>query len=218
MPALPLFPLGTVLLPGAPLRLQVFEERYLALLRDLGELDEPDRLFGVVSIRRGHEVGEGRATDLYEVGCLAQVQAVELVRGQGRPVYRLAAVGTRRFRIDALVDASRPYPTAEVTMLDDLEEENAVEVRRLGERLVSTFVAYRRAVGAPETHIVGPLEAVAAQVVDAMPVGIADRQRVLEAGSGSARIRAALALVQRESAILSAFRAVPVPKGEVSPN
>ena len=54
MPALPLFPLATVLLPGAPLRLQVFEDRYLALLRDLGELDEPDRVFGVVAIRQGH--------------------------------------------------------------------------------------------------------------------------------------------------------------------
>lgn len=218
MPVLPLFPLGAVLLPGGPLRLQVFEHRYLALLRDLGELDDPDRVFGVVAIRRGHEVGEGRASDLYEVGCLAQVQAVELVRGQARTVYRLAAAGTQRFRVEGLIDVGRPYPTAEVTLLDDLEEENAVEVRRLGERLVSTFAAYRRAVGAPETHVSGPIESVAAQVIDAMPVGVADRQRVLEAGSGSARIRGALALVQRESAILSAFRAVPVPKGQISPN
>ncbi|WP_370670792.1 LON peptidase substrate-binding domain-containing protein, partial [Janibacter anophelis] len=30
-----MFPLGTVLLPGNPLPLQVFEPRYLAMLRDI---------------------------------------------------------------------------------------------------------------------------------------------------------------------------------------
>ena len=35
MPHLPLFPLGTVLCPGAPLPLRIFEPRYVAMLADL---------------------------------------------------------------------------------------------------------------------------------------------------------------------------------------
>lgn len=219
MSVLPVFPLGTVLLPGSRLPLQIFEPRYLALLGDLRELEPTDRVFGVVGIRRGREVGEGRATDLYRVGCVARVEAAEIVREAGSPPrYKVVVVGTRRFRLERLVDVARPYPTAEVTLLEDEEPETPAEVRRLGERLVGAFVTYRRAVGAPETHIVGPLERVAGQVMSAMPVGMADQQRVLEAGSVSAQVRAALAVVQRENAIVETFAAVPAPPGQVSPN
>ncbi|MBM6546414.1 LON peptidase substrate-binding domain-containing protein [Janibacter sp. YIM B02568] len=218
MPVLPVFPLGAVLLPGAPLQMQIFEPRYVQLLMDLRELEPLARVFGIVAIRRGHEVGPGQASDLYPVGCLARIHAAEVVRPQGRPVYRLVVVGTERFHLDALVDVGRPYPTAEVTVLDETDGEKPVETRRAAERLVSAFVTYRRAVGAPETDIPGPEERVAAQVVDAMPMGLRDRQRVLEAGGTTARIRAALALVQRENAIIATFGAVAGPRGEVSPN
>ena len=40
MPTLPLFPLGTVLLPGGRLPLQVFEPRYLCLLYTSDAADE----------------------------------------------------------------------------------------------------------------------------------------------------------------------------------
>nr|WP_238148157.1 LON peptidase substrate-binding domain-containing protein [Janibacter hoylei] len=49
-----MFPLGTVLLPGQPLPLQVFEPRYLTMLRDVAD---GDGRFGVVLIDRGFEVG-----------------------------------------------------------------------------------------------------------------------------------------------------------------
>ena len=53
---LPMFPLGTVLVPAPPLPLHVFEPRYRALVDDC--LDG-DREFGVVLIERGSEVGGG---------------------------------------------------------------------------------------------------------------------------------------------------------------
>ena len=54
---LPLFPLNSVLFPGLVLPLNVFEERYRAMMRDLLKTpeDEPRR-FAVVAIRDGHEV------------------------------------------------------------------------------------------------------------------------------------------------------------------
>lgn len=46
MDVLPMFPLGAVLLPGQPLPLQVFEPRYLTMLRDVAA---GDGRFGVCS-------------------------------------------------------------------------------------------------------------------------------------------------------------------------
>ena len=56
MPAhsLPLFPLGTVLFPGADLSLRIFEPRYLDLVR---ACCRDDSGFGVCAILAGHEVG-----------------------------------------------------------------------------------------------------------------------------------------------------------------
>ncbi|MGZ4700329.1 MAG: LON peptidase substrate-binding domain-containing protein, partial [Ilumatobacteraceae bacterium] len=53
----PMFPLGTVLLPGVVLPLHVFEPRYQQLVRDC--LDASEHEFGVVLIDRGSEVGGG---------------------------------------------------------------------------------------------------------------------------------------------------------------
>ncbi|HYT27081.1 MAG TPA: LON peptidase substrate-binding domain-containing protein, partial [Actinomycetota bacterium] len=63
---LPLFPLSTVLYPGLPLPLHVFEERYRQLF---ARVLAGDRRFGVVAIVEGREVG-GEST-YQPVGCLA---------------------------------------------------------------------------------------------------------------------------------------------------
>jgi len=69
---LPLFPLGAVLLPGGLMPLQIFEQRYLDLVRDSLKSGEP---FGVVWIRRGSEVAQrGRAApDLGDWGTSARI-------------------------------------------------------------------------------------------------------------------------------------------------
>ena len=54
---LPLFPLNSVLFPGLVLPLNIFEERYRAMMRELLKTPEEDpRRFAVVAIRDGHEV------------------------------------------------------------------------------------------------------------------------------------------------------------------
>ena len=99
---MPMFPLGSVLLPGAVLPLHVFEPRYRALVDDCLAADEHE--FGVVLIDRGHEVGGGdvrRAT-----GTVARmVQVAELDGGR----FAVVAVGTRRIRVDAWL-RRRPVP------------------------------------------------------------------------------------------------------------
>ncbi len=68
--AVPLFPLSTVLFPGGPLRLRIFEPRYIDMI---GVCMRTQRPFGVVLIRAGSEVGAGAAQSLCSVGTTARV-------------------------------------------------------------------------------------------------------------------------------------------------
>ena len=68
-----MFPLGTVLLPGGLLPLRLFEPRYLALLSDVLQTDEPE--IGFVLIERGHEAGGGDAR--FSTGTVGRIVQVE---------------------------------------------------------------------------------------------------------------------------------------------
>jgi Lon protease-like protein len=100
-----MFPLGTVLLPSVALPLQVFEPRYLALVRDCltggGEL-------GVVLIERGSEVGGGETR--FDVGTRAGLADVTAL-GDSR--LAVTVVGRRRIRVRQWLPDD-PYPRANV--------------------------------------------------------------------------------------------------------
>ena len=64
---IPLFPLKTVLFPGGPLRLRIFEPRYLDMI---ARCLRANNRFGVVAIRRGGEVGEA---EMFGAGTLAEI-------------------------------------------------------------------------------------------------------------------------------------------------
>lgn len=72
MNEMPLFPLSAVLVPRGRMPLQIFEQRYLDLVRESMKTDTP---FGVIWIRRGAEVAEkGRvAPDLGDYGTTAKI-------------------------------------------------------------------------------------------------------------------------------------------------
>jgi Lon protease-like protein len=69
---MPLFPLSAVLLPHGRMPLQIFEQRYLDLVKDCMKSGEP---FGVIWIRQGAEVtpGDGAGPDLGDYGTTAQI-------------------------------------------------------------------------------------------------------------------------------------------------
>ena len=73
--ALPLFPLGTVVFPGALLPLQVFELRYLQMVGECERLGTP---FGIVTLTRGGEVHRpGLPAETFEpIGTLVQLEKV----------------------------------------------------------------------------------------------------------------------------------------------
>ena len=132
---LPLFPLGTVLFPGMPLPLNIFEPRY----RDCGRPAAPpagERAFGVIAIREGWEVGDVAVHSAHRVGCEAVVEEIT-ERPDGR--YDLEAVGGRRFRMDGIDDSSS-YLTGEVTFLD---ETDGADVDAACGQALAAFEAYR---------------------------------------------------------------------------
>ena len=111
---LPLFPLGTVLFPGSSMGLHIFEPRYRQLVEDLISAPPP-RVFGIIAIREGHEVGADSVRALYDVGCVATVTQVERAP-DGR--FALGVLGGARFRL-LDVDRSLAYLQADVELLDE---------------------------------------------------------------------------------------------------
>src|ERR1700722_12172639 len=139
---MPMFPLGTVLFPHAPLPLHVFEPRYRTLTRNVMR---DDGEFGVVLIERGSEVGGGDTR--FDIGTVARVvRAQELPDGG----FALATVGIRRIRVVQWLP-DEPYPRAEVVELDDRSvasaapDDDAVRARaRALTALAEVFALYRR--------------------------------------------------------------------------
>lgn len=89
--SMPLFPLNTVLFPGVPIFLHIFEPRYREMINRCVTERIP---FGVVLIQDGVEA-YGRARP-FEVGCSAEIVNVQRME-DGR--MNIAAVGKERFRI-----------------------------------------------------------------------------------------------------------------------
>lgn len=88
---IPLFPLGTVLFPGGPLPLRIFETRYIDLVR---RCMRDGSGFGVVLLREGAEAGTPAVT--FDVGTHARI--VDFSQ-QPDGLLGIRATGERRFRI-----------------------------------------------------------------------------------------------------------------------
>lgn len=183
---LAMFPLGSVLVPGALLPLQVFEPRYLAML-DRVLAREPHE-FGVVLIARGSEVGGGDVRT--DVGCVARVVRAA-PSGGGRWV--LVARGERRIRVDEwLSDA--PFPRARVTEWPDPAESEGARPALLADLVSRTrrALALCAEVGEPAPpatlDLADDVEECAWQLVSVAPVGPSDRQRLLAAADLAERL------------------------------
>lgn len=92
---IPLFPLNTVLFPGMPLNLHIFEERYKLMMNTCIESRQP---FGVVLILDGEEAGSALAKP-HLIGCTAQIKQVQPL-SEGR--MNISAVGRERFQVTRL--------------------------------------------------------------------------------------------------------------------
>jgi Lon protease-like protein len=128
MTQLPLFPLNTVLFPGAPLNLHIFEDRYRVMIRRCLEANQP---FGVVLIKSGSEVaGLGPGAKPHSIGCTARIAEAQPL-DDGR--MNIVALGLERFRIQSLA-YHQPYLVGEVEKYP-LTVEQPAQVRLTARRL-----------------------------------------------------------------------------------
>ena len=197
---LPMFPLGTTLLPGAAMPLNIFEPRYLALIdrclnpgHPLHDAEHAAE-FGVVLIERGHEVGGGDTRTSF--GTVARIIDAQSVDDR----HRVLAVGVRRIVVERwLPDA--PYPLAEVRDWDDTDDApvTAADVDEV-------FDSVRRVLGLsvelgdiPSAYLDRVPDELADVALDGgawatyqmaalAPIGSADRQRILGGATPSARL------------------------------
>jgi Lon protease-like protein len=229
---LPLFPLNSVLFPGLVLPLNIFEERYRALMRDLLKIpeDEPRR-FAVVAIRDGHEVapsapgmpdptalpergpaagfGSDPSKAFHAVGCIADAATI---RERADGSFEVLATGTTRVRVLS-VDTSGPYLTAE---LEELPEEQGDEAGALAEGVLRAFRQYqKRLAGARErslsagTDLPDEPAVVSYLVAAAVMLDTPTKQRLLQAPDTASRLRDELKLLRSETAIIRNLPSLP---------
>lgn len=131
---MPLFPLNSVLFPGMPINLHIFEERYKLMFK---RCMEESMTFGVVLIDEGAEA-LGPLARPHTIGCTAQITQVEKL-SQDR--LNVLAVGKNRFRIDDL-DYSLPYLMGSVDLipLPDQEPQRVADEDRLLRHWVARYL------------------------------------------------------------------------------
>jgi uncharacterized protein len=206
----PLFPLGTVLLPGASLPLHIFEPRYRQLTVDLVTGAVPGRSFGVIAVKQSLDTGEQTTHD---IGCTAVLREARRLP-DGR--FDIVTRGEKRFRLLDIDQTSAPYLVGSVEWVPDDDPPDDELLLPMLSRAARE--AHRRYCSAAWRH--GDWNEPAADVdAAALPhllardclLTLEDRQALLEQCDPADRLRLVRMLLVREAAFLRALRAVPVP-------
>ncbi|WP_295100344.1 LON peptidase substrate-binding domain-containing protein [uncultured Microbacterium sp.] len=196
MSEIPMFPLGSVLFPYTPLPLRVFEPRYLTMIGQL--LDEDDPQFGVVLIERGHEVGGGDRRS--GIGTMARLVSV----AADAEVLHTLAVGTARFTVEQWLDEA-PYPRAEVAPLPELTWNDALTpLRTEAEAIVRRVLARTDSPWDADTELSEELLAAAWQLAAIAPLSEYDQYTLLQSTTVGALLRQVIDLTLDAEALWTA--------------
>lgn len=176
---IPLFPLHTVLYPGGPLPLRIFEARYLDMLGTCLKSSTP---FGVLLIRSGSETGPATTWD---VGTLARI--VDWYQGSDG-VLGVTAIGEQRFR---LISSRRRDDGLNVGEIDLLEQDHGVplpdEYRSLARILAGVLDDLGKLYQGLERHY-GDAGWVAYRFAEILPIAAEEKQACLEIDDPLARL------------------------------
>jgi uncharacterized protein len=150
---LPLFPLNTVLFPGMPLHLHIFEERYKKMIKLCLDRSVP---FGVVLINQGREA-YGPLAEPHDVGCTAQIIETQPLTGDRM---NIVAIGQERFRTILLDRQKASYINGIIEPFPLQGADNDVAISA-GERLKPWLKRYLEALA-----VVGGIDFEAPQMPD----------------------------------------------------
>lgn len=189
-----LFPLNTVLFPGAALNLHVFEPRYRQMIEECVRTNED---FGVVLIAQGAEAGDPNVRP-HDAGTVAEIVQITILPFER---YYLETVGRTRFRIVQILDRE-PYLLAEVETFEDASPGD-------GDALVPTVSAVRDLFGEYQTllaefsgeealpEIPDGACAISYAVAEGLQVSAAVKQHLLEIDDVARRLDAERSLLER---------------------
>ena len=183
---LPLFPLATVLFPGAILPLHIFEDRYKAMMR---HALENDRLFGL-SYRKDAEAGAETPPDIGSIGCAARIETVMPLEEDKMD---LICTGVIRYRVVGLNQLS-PFLLARVEpFMDDPEPDNDLtelfdDLRDIGKQFLMAAEVLNE-LGVPiNPNLPEDPEAFSLLLSSALPFDNDRKQRLLEMTSTKLRL------------------------------
>jgi Lon protease-like protein len=178
---IPLFPLGTVLFPGGPLPLRIFETRYIDLVR---RCMRDGTGFGVVLIREGAEAGTAATT--FDVGTYARI--VDFSQ-QPDGLLGISAKGERRFRI---LERRRARDGLNLADVDWLPAEQSQPLPGDFAELGPAIDAILDQVGEPYASLERHLDDAAwisARLTEVLPVPVQHKQHCLELDDAIERLR-----------------------------
>jgi len=183
-----LFPLHTVLFPGGPLPLRIFETRYTDMVRRCMRESQP---FGVVMLEEGDEAGVVATTAT--VGCTARIVDFHTLHDG---LLGISCVGERKFRVLRVWRADDGLNMGEVAWLP-VEPELPVPAEC--ERLASTL---RRALEELAEHYENVARKfddaawIGARIAELLTIELADKQALLELDDPLERLRSLLTVVK----------------------
>ncbi len=216
---LPIFPLDTVLLPGAALPLRIFEPRYRALIADLrGDAGTPpdDAGFGVISVTHPDGLLERpAATELAGVGTYAAIVELEMLEDGGSEVL---TVGRRRFRILAVEPTGKPYLQASVEWLPELRGHvpaALADAARVGCARYLSDLADLVGRDRPVARFSSDPVTLSYQVAGRIRLATGERRTLLEAADAGDRLRMAVRLLRREVVLMARTQSVAVSPGQL---
>jgi Lon protease-like protein len=178
---IPLFPLGTVLFPGGPLPLRIFETRYIDLVR---RCMRDGSGFGVVLIREGAEAGTPAVT--FDVGTYARI--VDFSQ-QPDGLLGIRATGERRFRI---LERRRARDGLNLADVEWLAEERSVPLPDEFAELGPAIDAILTQAGEPYASLERRLDDAAwisGRLAEILPVPTVHKQHCLELDDPVERLR-----------------------------
>jgi Lon protease-like protein len=190
----PLFPLNTVLFPGGPLPLRIFEPRYIDMVKNCVRDDSP---FGVLLIREGGETGPATTHD---IGTLARI--TDWYQGSDG-LLGVTAIGEQRFR---LLTSERLESGLNVGDIELLAAEPFMalpdEDRPMSEILASVLDDLGLLYESLERRF-DDAAWVTSRFVEILPMDLEQKQRCLEQGSATERL-------DMVRAMLKTIRPVPI--------
>jgi Lon protease-like protein len=171
---IPLFPLNVVLMPGAPLPLHIFEDRYKQMVN---ECLEQESEFGMVL---ADESGTRR------VGCTARI--VELVERYEDGRMLILVEGSRRFKLNSIL-TGKPYYVGEVDYLEEEQEEE--DVTALAEECIALLerVVEAATEGSVGIEIQPPYRNLSFAIAGRIDFDLETRQQILELTSEEGRLK-----------------------------